>query len=163
MTLKRILVPTDFSSHSLAALDYAVDFAKPFKAQLIAVFAIEPVYLAVPDFAGVGAATAMGELLAEQRRGARTQLQALERRYAKRRVKLRLLLQTGAAHLAIAAAAKQVKADLIIMATHGRSGVTHLLMGSVAERVVRNAPCPVLIVRPRGAGRRSARRRPTPR
>jgi nucleotide-binding universal stress UspA family protein len=78
-------------------------------------------------------------------------------------VKLRALLQTGAAHLAIAAAAKQVKADLIIMATHGRTGVTHLLMGSVAERVVRSAPCPVLIVRPRSAGRRSARRRPTPR
>jgi nucleotide-binding universal stress UspA family protein len=73
------------------------------------------------------------------------------------------LLKTGAAHLSIAAAAKQVKADLIIMATHGRTGVTHLLMGSVTERVVRSAPCPVLIVRPRGAARRSARRRPTPR
>lgn len=159
MTIKRILVPVDFSSHSLAALEYAVGFAKPFKAQVIVLHAVEPIYLAVPDFAGAGAASAMGELLAEQRRSGRAELVRLERRYARRRVKLRALLQVAAAHRAIATAAKQVRADLVIMATHGRTGVSHLLMGSVAERVVRGAPCPVLTLRPRAA----ALRRKSPR
>jgi nucleotide-binding universal stress UspA family protein len=160
MTIKRILVPVDFSEPSLAALEYAVSFAKPFKARLTMLFVVEPVYSAVPGFAD-GATVAMADLLDQQRRSARAQLVRLEQRYAKRRVKLRALLQTGSAHRAIADAAKQTKTDMIIMATHGRTGLSHLLMGSVAERVVRSATCPVLTLRAGSRVRRSAPRRRT--
>jgi nucleotide-binding universal stress UspA family protein len=68
------------------------------------------------------------------------------------------VLAVGAAHRGIADAANSVKADLIVMSTHGRTGIAHALMGSVAEKVVRTAPCPVLTVRPRlGAARRRGR------
>ena len=163
MTIKRILVPVDFSAPSLAALAYAVTFAKPFKARLSVLFVVEPVYSAVPGLAD-GATAAMADLFDQQRRSARAQLVRLEQRYAKRGIKLRALLQTGAAHRAIVDAAKQTKADMIIMATHGRTGLSHFLMGSVAERVVRSATCPVLTLRAGSGVRRAApRRRPATR
>src|SRR5262249_7345095 len=118
----------------------------------------EPIAYAMPDFAG-GAAV-IGGLLDQQQRSARTQLRRLEERYAKRRITLRALLQTGSGHPAIADTAKQTKADLIVMATHGRTGLSHLLLGSVAERVVRAATCPVLTLHPgRGRRRTSTRKR----
>jgi nucleotide-binding universal stress UspA family protein len=144
--IKRILVPLDFSPPSLKALDYAADFAKPLGAELCALFVIEPIYYAVPDLAGA-AAGAVGGLLEEQRKSAKQQLERLQARYARRQVKLRTLLQTGTPYQAITDAAKSLKADIIIMSTHGRTGVSHLLLGSVAERVVRSAACPVLTIR----------------
>ena len=161
MTIKRILVPVDFSPNSLHALDYAIDFAKAFKATVAVLFVVEPIAYAMPDFAG-GAAV-MGGLLEQQQRSGRTQLRRLEERYAKRRVKLRALLQTGTAYQAIADTAKQIKADLIVMATHGRTGLSHLLLGSVAERVVRAATCPVLTLHPGQPRRRAAARKRTAR
>lgn len=165
MKIKRILVPVDFSTHSLGALDYAAELAKPFKAELMVLHVVEPIYYTVPDFTG-GAAASMVTVIEQQRQTARSELIRLEQRYAKRRIKLRTLLQTGvAAYESIAASAKKLKADMIVMATHGRTGLTHLLMGSVAEHVVRAAPCPVLTLRAgkapkrRPAARRSKRRR----
>lgn len=160
MTIKRILVPVDFSKPALAALEYAVVFAKPFKARLTVLFVVEPIYSAAPGF-GDGATAAMATLLDQQRQSARAQLVRLEQRYAKRRVQLRALLQTGAPHRAIADAAQQMKADMIVMATHGRTGLSHFLMGSVAERVVRSAPCPVLTLRAASGVRRAPPRRQT--
>lgn len=145
MKIKRILVPVDFSPNSLNALDVSVEFAKPFKAGLTVLFVIEPIYYAVPDF--VGTPGAMSSLIEEQIRTGREQLLALERRYAKRRVKLRTVMRTGTPYQEIVDTAKSSRADLIVMATHGRTGITHLLLGSVAERVVRSAPCPVLTLR----------------
>jgi universal stress protein A len=156
MTIKRILVPVDFSPNSLSALDYAVEFAKPFKASVAVLFVVEPIAYAMPDFAG-GAAV-IGGLLDQQQRSARTQLRRLEERYAKRRIALRALLQTGSAYQAIADTAKQTKADLIVMGTHGRTGLSHLLLGSVAERVVRAATCPVLTLHPGHRRRRTSTR-----
>jgi universal stress protein A len=159
MTIKRILVPVDFSANSLYALDYAVDFAEPSKAELLVIYVVEPLYYAMSEFA----APAVGELLEEQRRQSRAQLTRLEAGYAKRKVKLRALMQVGMPYQAIVDAAKQLKADLIIMATHGRTGMSHLLLGSVAERVVRLAGCPVLtlpaVKKMRRARARTAARR----
>ena len=160
MRIKRILVPVDFSANSLHALDYAVEFAKPAKAELIVISVIEPLYYAMSEFA----APPVGELLDEQRRQSRARVERLEASYAKRKVRLRALLQVGRPYEVIADAAKRLKADLIVMATHGRTGVSRLLLGSVAERVVRIAACPVVTVPPgwsagRRRGRPSARRR----
>lgn len=144
--IKRILVPVDFSPASLKALAYAADFAKPLGADLCALFVVEPIYYAVPDLAGAAAGTTVG-LLEEQRRSGTRQLERLQARYAKRRIKLRTLLQTGTPYRAIVDAARSLRANLIVMSTHGRTGMTHLLLGSVAERVVRTSSCPVLTIR----------------
>jgi nucleotide-binding universal stress UspA family protein len=157
MMIKRILVPIDFSPNSIRALDYAIELGKPFKTRLSVLYVVEPIYYAVPDFTG---SPAMGELLIEQMGTARAQLARLAGQYAKRRIKLQALLETGTAYEAIVETAKQIKADLIAMATHGRTGVSHLLLGSVAERVVRTAPCPVLTLRP-GLRRAASHRRGT--
>ncbi|MFN8644146.1 MAG: universal stress protein [Candidatus Binatia bacterium] len=144
--IKRILVPIDFSPPALKALDYAADFAKPLNAELCVLFVIEPIYYAVPDLAGA-AAGAVGGLLEEQRSSAKAQLERLQARYARKQVRLRTLLQAGTPYQAITDAAKSLKADMIVMSTHGRTGVSHFLLGSVAERVVRTAACPVLTIR----------------
>jgi len=156
MTIKRILVPVDFSTSALRALDYAVDFAKPLKAELTVLFVIEPIYYAMPDLAG---GPMISGLIDEQQRSGRVQLTRLQQRYAKRRVKVRALLQTGTPYQAIVDTARRQKADLIVMGTHGRTGMAHLLMGSVAERVVRIAACPVLTLHPGTTRRPTAARR----
>lgn len=144
--IKRILVPVDFSPPSMKALDYAADFAKPLDAELCVLFVIEPIYYAVPDLAGA-AAGAVGGLLEEQRKSAKVQLERLQARYARKQARVRTLLQTGTPYQSITDAAKSLRADMIVMSTHGRTGVSHLLLGSVAERVVRTAACPVLTIR----------------
>jgi nucleotide-binding universal stress UspA family protein len=154
VTIKRILVPVDFSTNSLQAVDYAIDFAKPWKAELQLVFVVEPIYYTMSEFA----APAVGELVEEQRRSGRAELIRLESHCARRKVKVRAVLQVGRPYQAIVDTAKQLKSDLIIMATHGRTGMSHLLLGSVAERVVRFAGCPVLTVHPTKKARRAAPR-----
>jgi nucleotide-binding universal stress UspA family protein len=98
--IKRILVPVDFSKSSLKALDYALALAKPFKAEVVVLYVVEPVYYSAPDLTG-GAET-MATLMDEQRRLARQQLLKLEQRYAKAGAPLRGVLQTGTAYRAIA-------------------------------------------------------------
>ncbi|HZR45661.1 MAG TPA: universal stress protein [Candidatus Manganitrophaceae bacterium] len=152
--VSRILVPTDFSDCSVAALDYAVALAKPFNADLILVHVIEPFPYNVIDgltFVDYGARLA-------------SETQALLDRLSKRALKEKLSVATrlteGIPFREIINMAKREKADLIVIGTHGRTGMTHLITGSVAERVVRLAPCPVVTVRmqapvlpPKKAGR----------
>src|SRR4030095_3662978 len=82
----------------------------------------------------------------EIERAAREQLSELARNLRRRRVNVRAVLLAGTAPQAIVESAKKMHADLLVMATHGRSGLSHLLMGSVARRVLRTAPCPVLTI-----------------
>jgi nucleotide-binding universal stress UspA family protein len=157
MKIKRVLVPVDFSANSLHALDYAVEFARVFDAEVEVLFVIEPVYYAVPDFAG-GATAAMSGLLEEQMRSGREQLAKLAKRYARHRITLRTMMRSGTPYAEIVAAAQSRKSGLVFMATHGRTGLTHLLLGSVTERVVRSAPCPVLTIRGKAPRKTTARR-----
>lgn len=146
MTIKRVLVPVDFSRDSLAALDYALEFTKPFEAEVVLLHVIEPVYYATPaDLYATSPNLAL--LLEEQRRAAQAQLEKLVQKIAGTRRKVRALLKSGAPAQVIAETAQKPKADLIIMATHGRTGLAHVLLGSVTERVLRIASCPVLVVR----------------
>ncbi|HUY18032.1 MAG TPA: universal stress protein [Candidatus Binataceae bacterium] len=142
MKIKRILVPTDFSDHSDRALDYAIDFARSHSAELVLVHAIEPVrYTQVmPD-------VSESELQERYRARAVDQLAAWEQRTKRRYRRCRSQLESGIPYEVIANAAEKLKADLIIIATHGYSGLHHLFLGSVTERVVRIAKCPVLTVR----------------
>ena len=146
ITLKNILVATDFGEPSDAALSYGQALARTFTATLHIVHVVGNLSSAM--YGADGYSAAMPELQQEIEDAARKQLDGLlvdddVRPLPTRRV----LLTSGAPAIAIVDYAIAEHIDLIVTGTHGRGAVAHLLMGSVAERVVRTAPCPVLTVR----------------
>jgi len=142
--LHRILVPIDFSEHSRNALRYAVPFARQFHASIDLVYVVEPtIYPADFSFGQVGFPNVEEEL---RRRGAQELDHLIEKQIAGV-VPARKVILTGKASYEINAYAEEKKVDLIIIATHGHSGFEHALFGSTAEKVVRKAACPVLVVR----------------
>jgi len=145
IALKQILVPTDFSEPSAVALKYARAFATTFGASLHLLHVIETsaLFTAVPD--GVFLLT---ENLWEQvEHNARTQLVALLPEDEQKAYQARQVTRQGSPFVEIVRYAREQDIDLIIMGTHGRGPIAHMLLGSVAEKVVRKAPCPVLTVR----------------
>ena len=142
--LDRILVPTDFSDGSERALIYGVELAKRFAGELHVVHVAQH-----PAIGGLYAASFPQESLAPEEFG-RQQLEALEvpEEDQVSRVQRRVLL--GAPFVEIVRYARENDVDLIVIGTHGQTGIVHMLMGSVAEKVVRKAPCAVLAVRPEG-------------
>jgi universal stress protein A len=156
MKFKRILAPTDFSPPSLAAIDHAVDLARTFDAEVILLFVQEaPYFGSEPDPYVVSANFRL--LFAERQRVVREQMSALHARVGKRGARCRAVLGGGNPAAQILATARKVKADLIVMATHGRTGAERLFLGSVAEKVVRGAQCPVLTFRAAPVPRRRRR------
>ena len=142
--LGRILVPIDFSEHSKKALQYAIPFAEQFKASIDLLYVVEPtVYPADFSFGQVAFPSVEDEL---RQRGAE-ELGSLVRNEIGKRVNARRAVRTGKAFNEIDQYATEENVDLIIIATHGHSGMEHVLFGSTAEKVVRYAPCPVLVVR----------------
>jgi len=147
--IKRILVPIDFSQPSLAALRYAVELARTLKARIELVHVVE-IFAYAPM---VGPAIDLERLREAQERAARDRFGALEKALRAKRLRCRTRLVLGFPASAIVDVARRSATDLIVMATKGRHGVGRLLLGSVAERVVRTSTCPVLTIRDRG-GRR---------
>ena len=143
LRIQTILVPIDFSEPSQKALDYAVAFAEQFDAKLILLHVVEPVV--TPDF------VAPFPLLMENDKvkaacKARLDHTIKEQAIDPKRVE-RTLVRFGRSFHEIADAARTLKVDLIIISTHGYTGLKHALLGSTTERVVRHASCPVLVVR----------------
>src|SRR5579871_4351661 len=146
IALKRILVATDFGEASDAALAYGRELARTFEADLELVHVVENILSR--GFGAEGYVAAYPELQQEVEYAAERQLNAtlsVEDREVLRTKAV--LLKSNAPAYTIVDYAKEHDFDLIIMGTHGRGAIAHLLMGSVAERVVRTAPCPVLTVR----------------
>jgi nucleotide-binding universal stress UspA family protein len=146
MKIERILVPVDGSDGAQAALDHAIDLLPGHPAELLVVLALEPIPLRL------GAqVTLRGEnvrmLADEQRLIAEDRLAQLESDLRERGLRVRTLLGTGPADEVILRAAKKHAADLILMSTHARSGIAHALLGSITEKVMRGATCPVLTIR----------------
>ena len=142
--IKKVLVPIDFSDYSKSALKYAVNFCKKFNAEIILIYVVEPV-IYPPDFS-------MGQIAipsvnAEWNERAKQELEKLARDQITGEVQVKTIIKTGKPFLEIIETASELDVDLIIIATHGRSGVEHILFGSTAEKVVRKAPCPVLTLR----------------
>ena len=141
--IRSILVPLDFSPPSRQALDAAVAFARRFKAKLTLLHVVEPV--GMPDFAASfplvmendQVMAAAKQALADLVKAARIPRGTVEK----------LLVRCGRAFHEITDAAGMLKVDIIIISTHGHTGLKHALLGSTTERVVRHAPCPVLVVR----------------
>jgi nucleotide-binding universal stress UspA family protein len=147
--IKTILVPTDFSDGSDEAVQYAAMVARTLKARIVLVHAIQPyTYGMTETFNLVDHYTALKTI-------AGPMLDQVRKTLVKQGVSVETDLLTGPAHSEIIEKARRAKADLIVMGTHGRTGVEHFLLGSVAEKVVRLSACPVLTVppakRPKGA------------
>ena len=141
--IKKILVPVDFSPASIEALDYAVWLAKQFHAP------IHLVHVYPPDEAS---APGGGHLLfqsAEAIERLNEELTGIHQKHVLTFPPENCHIRGGRPYQEIARLACEIKADLIVLATRGHSGLKHLLLGSTAERVIRNAPCPVLVVRKR--------------
>jgi universal stress protein A len=144
-TIRCIVVPTDFSEGSRAALAYAETLAKAFEARLELVHAwATPPYIPAEAVVGAGEGARTLAALAEQH--AEEQMKALLSSHGELSAVGTTSKPGDAVHV-ILELAEEKQADLIVMSTHGRSGLSHLLMGSVTEKVVRRAPCPVLTVR----------------
>ncbi len=139
---KRVLVPTDFSDHAKVALDYAVQLPFADDGELILVHAIEPTVYPIHR---VIKQTDYLSLEKQVHETCQEHLDELAK--AIEGPAVRTVLRDGHGFAEICGTAEEENADLIVIATHGRSGLTHLVMGSTAERVVRKAPCPVLTVR----------------
>lgn len=142
--IRRILVPVDFSQGSLRALDYAIELGRAFRAGFTVLHAVEPLSSAPLAYGPVDDA---GALLDELLRMGHRELERVAVDLRKRRVKIVTVLRVGMPYMVITETARKSKVDLIVMSTHGRTGLLHTLMGSVAEKVARTAPCPVLTVR----------------
>lgn len=140
--LKKILVPIDFSEPSLKALRYAVPFAEEFGATISLVHIREPIPYPV-DITNISSPSVPGIEEAEAKR----KLYDLAYHEIEELVPIDVHVRSGKAPDEIVNLAKALETDLIIIATHGYKGVMHFVMGSTAEKVVRHAPCPVLVVR----------------
>lgn len=145
--MQRILHPSDFSPASGPALKQAIEVAKESGAELLIAHVLTPVAPIVGE--GYISPRTYEEIEQSARAHGQKQLGTLLDRAKKAGVKAVGLLLEGVPHDQIARAARSKKVDLIVMGTHGRGGFAKLLLGSVAERVVATAPCPVLTVRAR--------------
>jgi len=144
---RRILHPTDFSRASAPALRRAVALARACRAPLVLLHVMTP----PSPFIGEGTLpSSYVDLLILARRSARRQLAAALARAKRGRVRAQAIFAEGLPADAILRAARRTRADLIVMGTHGRTGVSRVFLGSVAERVVRESRCPVLTVRAHG-------------
>lgn len=142
MKIEKILVPLDFSEHSERALERAIEFGKKFDAALELLHSYRINYSGVMAFADVIPAG----LYEDIRNHAGEELNKARDRVRKAGLECGMHLTEDEASHAITTAAKDLSADLIIMGTHGRTGLAHIALGSVAERTVRTAPCPVLTI-----------------
>jgi nucleotide-binding universal stress UspA family protein len=141
----RILWPTDFSPLAKAALPHAVGLAAETGAELVLLHVLPSLAAyTVPDLSGALAVS----LQRKSRTAAQRQLGRLKKQVMGPNLRTHTVLADGVAFQQIVRAAKRLRCDLIVLATHGRTGLAHAIMGSVAENVLRRAPCPVLTVRP---------------
>ena len=143
--IRRILHPTDFSRASRAAFAKAVDLAKMNKAELLVVHVLAPTVPMVGD--GYVSPQVYEDLALSARNYGKKNLDALVAKAKKAGVRAKSVLLEGVPHEQIARMARRQRADLVVMGTHGRTGLAKLFLGSVAGRVIAIAPCPVMTVR----------------
>jgi len=144
--VNRIVCPTDFSPTSSRAVDYAATLADSLGAELVLLHVIPEMTYPLRSFGMSSSFPHLKEELHERARDAlRDRIAEVHKKLPN--VKARPELRDGESHEVVLACAKDEKADMIVMGTHGHTGLTHALLGSTAEKVVRMADCPVLTVR----------------
>jgi nucleotide-binding universal stress UspA family protein len=142
--LKRICVCSDFSAPAERAFDYALTFARQFGAELHVLHVIEDIIPTVPE-PGISMLPTQ-EIMAGLRKGSEEAMTKLLASRDIADVNLKSVIREGVPFREVEAYARENDIQLVVVGTHGRTGLSHLLLGSVAERVVRSAPCPVLTV-----------------
>jgi universal stress protein A len=146
LPLRRILVPIDFSGKSRQALDFAVPLAQRYGARITLIHVVQPpatsTWRVIP-----GGEHYLTMDLNNMVEAARKELAVLAANRVSSTVRGRTLVVQGNPYAEITSAARRLKVDLIVISTHGYSGLKRMFIGSVAERVVRHAPCAVLTVR----------------
>ena len=140
--VKRILVPIDFSNCSRKALLYALPLAKDHQAAITLLYVVPPAYGA-GDFGGID----YGQLETSMKEGGQKELEKMAAEIAAGAESVDTLVRVGSPAREIIETARRLPVDLIVISTHGRTGLPHVFLGSVAEHVVQRAPCPVLVVR----------------
>ncbi len=161
---KHVLATTDLSPESFSAVQYAAHLAEGQGAKLSILHVMHTISLAYTDFVPPVDMTNVEQAIEE---AARERLDQWVSRHVKRRAGVTVALSTGVVDEAICRYADECGASVIVIATHGRKGLSHMVLGSVAERVVRGAPCPVLVIKPPkaavaepGKGRKATKRAP---
>ena len=147
MQIKTILFPTDFSQGARAAMDYALSLAKDYKAKLILLYVVQDISIAewyIPS--SISAA----DLVEDMQKSASREMEKWAAEAATKAKDVEQLVVRGVPFVEIIRTAKEKSADLIVIGTHGRTGIDHMLFGSTAEKVVRKSGCPVLTVRTAG-------------
>lgn len=144
INFKKILVPIDFSEYSLQALNYVADFAKAFKSEVYLIYVVEPI-IYPPDLS-IGQ-IALPTLNYQVDEKANEELKRVADEVLDPEIKVHTIVKLGKPYLEILEVAKNEDVDLIIISTHGHTGVEQILFGSTADKVVRKAPCPVLTLR----------------
>ena len=144
ITLKKIMVATDFSPHSEVAINYATEFSKTFGAEILLASIVEEPSL-MAELPPMGEAYFPPNLAEMQQQSAE---KALQRKIEEHGLSnARTIVTVGTPFVEIVRIAREEEVDLLIIGTHGRGAIAHMLLGSVAEKIVRKAPCPVLTVR----------------
>ncbi len=147
MEIKTILYPTDFSRGARVAMDHVISLAQDYNAKLILLHVIQDISVAewfIPSSLSVA------ELLEDLEKNAGKEIDALGDEIAAKVKTVEKIVVRGMPFVEIIRTARETNADLIVIGTHGRTGMDHVLFGSTAEKVVRKAPCPVLTVRMAG-------------
>ncbi|MFQ5638710.1 MAG: universal stress protein [bacterium] len=152
ISIQQILMPTDFSHNARYALDIAVNFAEKFEAQIFLLHVFEmPLTKAFNYQHFVSTEVEKSQLDNLFKAETEDAMEALVRQFASRGVPIEpLFIEDGVPFVEIIRTAKELPVDLIVMSAYSRMGISNLLIGSVTEKVVRKAPCPVLTVRSKG-------------
>lgn len=145
LRIRKILVPLDFSQCSTHALDYALGMAEAFGASVILLHIVEPAAVSSENYLNV--TPMLDESHQQLLEAGRERLADLSQKHMGHKIPTESLVRIGRAPSEIADTAEALGVDLIVMGTHGYSGIKHALLGSTAEKVVRHAVCPVLTVR----------------
>ncbi len=144
MKIKTILFPTDFSNGARAAMDHAISLAKDYQAKLILLYVIQDISIAewyIPSSLSVG------ELVEDMEKSAWREMDKWVAEISERVKDIEKMVVRGVPFVEIIQIAQKKNVDLIVIGTHGRTGIDHMLFGSTAEKVVRKSSCPVLTVR----------------
>ena len=147
LQVRRILLPTDFSGCANYALPYAAAIARAVDATVICVNVIEPIVPAV-GYTGMAETMPIAEMSEQMEDSAERELPDVMRCDELRGLKVEEVIGHGDAAAEIVRVAEEQEVDLIVISSHGRTGLGRIIFGSTAEAVVRHARCPVLVVKP---------------
>jgi len=149
--IKNILLPTDFSDISLSAASYATDIARQYDAKIHLLYVLEktPPVLAIRSL-DLSEEKIIKSLEDEAKKSLENTAEKVKKNFKEKNLILETVLRKGLDYVEINKYAEEKSIDLIVIATHGRTGLLHTLLGSVAEKVIRYAKRPVLVITPSG-------------